>query len=90
MVASVGFRGVLGSNRFNLVLDSVSSPPDTRTTTGLLLNLQSGLSQVWQRQGGGTKNKKNMLNNVRQRADGIEPPLKLLKLEGEGGSNKQA
>lgn len=58
MVASKEFRGVLGSNRFNLVLESVPSPPDTRTTTGLLLNLQSGLSQVWERQGGEEKNKK--------------------------------
>lgn len=60
MVASVEFRGVLGSNRFNLVLDSVSSPPDTRTTTGLLLNLQSGLSQVWEGQGGGRRKQKKI------------------------------
>lgn len=82
MVASMGFRGVLGSNRLNLVLDSVSSPPDTRTT-GLLLNLQSGLAQRWERQG--VEKTKICLMTDRSMQ-----PLKLLTVEGEGGSNKQA
>lgn len=82
MVASMGFRGVLGSNRLNLVLDSVSSPPDTRTT-GLLLSLQSGLAQRWDRQG--VEKTKICLMTDRSMQ-----PLKLLTVEGEGGSNKQA
>lgn len=82
MVASMGFRGVLGSNRLNLVLDSVSSPPDTRTT-GLLLSLQSGLAQRWERQG--VEKTKICLMTDRSMQ-----PLKLLTVEGEGGSNKQA
>jgi hypothetical protein len=84
VVASMEFRGVLGGNRFNLVLDSDSSPPDTRTTTRLLLNSQPGLPRVWERQGGEEKNK-NMLNTYMN-----EPPLKLLTAEGESGSNRQA
>lgn len=73
MVASKEFRGVLGSNRFNLVLESVSSPPDTRTTTGLLLNLQSGLSQVWERQGGEEKKTKICLTGM-SRLAAVETP----------------
>lgn len=84
MVASMGSRGGLGSNRFNLVvLDSVSSPPDTRTT-GLAAEFAVGAVPEVGTTRGGEKTKICLMT-----ARSMQP-LKLLTVEGEGGSNKQA